>query len=1060
MTPLKDHDIDEKTSLRRKQLSLQWGDEEIFDCTPTAAETIFIYKAMEVPKKSYNWIGKSLFFWDRHEGALLHCLIREEQGFVTKTLAILADGTLHADGLFFSSPEKFIEELSQSKLLMHKRLKIDPERPLGLILHGSFHSGCTFTFPPDYPPILLAIALANGDEAAAAKILEHPFIADPSLGRGPGSRLAHLLNCAVEESIRGRHPLFFEYLISTYDLLNPIYPDYLFPIVAAVKSNQRQMINSLLELYPSEQFQAAGSAAIHTAVTEGSADLLNWLMQRLGNSFQMKLIPDKEIAFFAALFALFDVKTFHNAIRKWNLSPPWPQLIAELVKSPVNPEVYLQYFQSEGGNIDQLDPQLKVDLLLHAITGTKETKATADFLEKFPSFREILDEALLKALSDNLTVAILLEHGAKPTTKHFEKLLQIEEIGEPRMQKFLQLLESINELADAKEQLSIASSFGPEGMNAVMAKFPLLASDGVFLLNMLNSTWKSAILAGENLVSDTVSIPLLQNEPNAAPWKQSKAESIEKIPFTVDLGKTLSIEMLVDILMPSGQIERIMNFLVERPECISEFWWRVLFSPLQDFSGSAWEALAKATLPLLQGDRDLELLKAFRYFNKPIAYLWLKYAGNIPSSTLMECFLLSIACGDADAVDLFADLGHIEIVDDFGNTLLHTAVQENALPFVMRLIDRGAQRTVRNILTFTPYELALERKQLSICKCLQGPAYLDEVAAMLLSLSAEEMERWLIAAFLNSMSSDLLELLEALKPQVDIDKSASLEKVESFVRFSGTLIVRYPRKQEQNEVFFGYNTGQSSYEEMQYAWGLRCEEQYQEFYKEFNLESHKFLGVLNKFAKPRAHQKGYEEWRMGSSFQGTSLATYFHYRYFFFWHRAQKLYKELLIDTEKFKNTLQLNDEGYQVLFALEGQKAISLSTIQITRPRSLKRFKGRIIHTDPEEIKKLLPYLSQLFEEIKNFPLDASATTLSEELKKMIALFFWLGCHMTITERGNAQYMLMMHRLCYNIHGFQMGPWSPLYVQPDCMALITPFEVFFEKYYDQLFDARVLKLG
>jgi hypothetical protein len=212
-----------------------------------------------------------------------------------------------------------------------------------------------------------------------------------------------------------------------------------------------------------------------------------------------------------------------------------------------------------------------------------------------------------------------------------------------------------------------------------------------------------------------------------------------------------------------------------------------------------------------------------------------------------------------------------------------------------------------------------------------------------------------------------------------------------------------------------------------------------------------FLQAFMTLAKSRSSIKGYEVWRMGYINQHTGLTTYFHWRYFSYWRVAIKVYKELLNNSDPSDTALKIKDNGYQVIFTPEGQRPILLTTIELRKGFGKGGiFRARMMHTFPGELKKLIPYLSKLFDAIKNYP---KAAVMPEELKKMIAHFFWMGVHNTITERGNSQYMLMLHRLLYNLHGFQTGPWNPLYVQPDCIALLLPFEQFYQEYYDHLFD-------
>jgi hypothetical protein len=207
-----------------------------------------------------------------------------------------------------------------------------------------------------------------------------------------------------------------------------------------------------------------------------------------------------------------------------------------------------------------------------------------------------------------------------------------------------------------------------------------------------------------------------------------------------------------------------------------------------------------------------------------------------------------------------------------------------------------------------------------------------------------------------------------------------------------------------------------------------------------------------KFAKELPKRKDYDSWRMGA--EEASLVTYLCGRYFFFWQFTQKIYKNLLKHSHDWENELKLTEEGYQILYALEDGTKVPLSHLQIRRPFEQNQFSARMIHTDPKEVKLLIPHLDHLLSQIKNYAFHGEKPISPPlELKKMIAKLFWLGCHLAFTARGSSQYMLMLHRLLYHIHGYEASPWSLRYIQPDCIAIVFPFSIFFEEYYDHLFD-------
>ena len=63
------------------------------------------------------------------------------------------------------------------------------------------------------------------------------------------------------------------------------------------------------------------------------------------------------------------------------------------------------------------------------------------------------------------------------------------------------------------------------------------------------------------------------------------------------------------------------------------------------------------------------------------------------------------------------------------------------------------------------------------------------------------------------------------------------------------------------------------------------------------------------------------------------------------------------------------------------------------------------------------------------------------------------MACQAMPLPRGGAQNSLEIHRLCLELCGYRAPPPSQDYGFPDTVALGTPFDVFYEKYYDKAFE-------
>jgi hypothetical protein len=96
-----------------------------------------------------------------------------------------------------------------------------------------------------------------------------------------------------------------------------------------------------------------------------------------------------------------------------------------------------------------------------------------------------------------------------------------------------------------------------------------------------------------------------------------------------------------------------------------------------------------------------------------------------------------------------------------------------------------------------------------------------------------------------------------------------------------------------------------------------------------------------------------------------------------------------------------------------------------------------------------LWDHLNKMHSEVNTMKIDPSN---HDEVKKFNDLFieaYWLGCHLNIMERGNAQ---LFQAWAYDQrvkHG--LSPLIPKtqYPLPDCVALTLPLHLFKERFFD-----------
>jgi hypothetical protein len=99
--------------------------------------------------------------------------------------------------------------------------------------------------------------------------------------------------------------------------------------------------------------------------------------------------------------------------------------------------------------------------------------------------------------------------------------------------------------------------------------------------------------------------------------------------------------------------------------------------------------------------------------------------------------------------------------------------------------------------------------------------------------------------------------------------------------------------------------------------------------------------------------------------------------------------------------------------------------------------------HTGSKIIPSLWEDLELIHTRIVNLKIDSKNSEDIKKLHELIAKGFWLGANLMITKKGNAQYMIMMMAVWYNLHCLSAPILSFAVPQIDCQAISTPWQLF-----------------
>lgn len=425
---------------------------------------------------------------------------------------------------------------------------------------------------------------------------------------------------------------------------------------------------------------------------------------------------------------------------------------------------------------------------------------------------------------------------------------------------------------------------------------------------------------------------------------------------------------------------------------------------------------------------------------------------------------------------------------NFFPKLLDFAVKENQLDVIETAIKNPyLQASFNEFKNDSPESIALQKQFLSSGRAL-NPNFLQHSANYLISLDdPEKMKQQLLLGFLNSKGIDVLELIGILlkNEKVKSTSQKQLEEVINFIHNEGSLIARFPEQQNQRSMVAGYSQGSQSIDSNE-----KTISRY--LFQQINYSKSRKLLYTQVLEAVKSQNLGFKEayirlmktppeiaaeLRHENTTKLDIYPTTIQGRYKDFMNIARVAYntesenlvksttkvpvKAFNSDTETQQALAKngLNADLYSILHTLKDGNKINLTSIYILKNllffSGMKQIEGLWVHTAPENLKELENELQELFQNIiqNSKKIKETGLPLSSDLKKEIALFYYLGIQAMLAYRGNSQIMLEMHKMLYEIHGFQTGPLSQKFVLPDCVALCLPFDVFYRDYYDKLWE-------
>ncbi|MCB1119745.1 MAG: hypothetical protein KDK65_07280, partial [Chlamydiia bacterium] len=243
----------------------------------------------------------------------------------------------------------------------------------------------------------------------------------------------------------------------------------------------------------------------------------------------------------------------------------------------------------------------------------------------------------------------------------------------------------------------------------------------------------------------------------------------------------------------------------------------------------------------------------------------------------------------------------------------------------------------------------------------------------------------------------------------------TIQEIRHFFFLLGCLISRFPEPRNQQEVVMLYGKAGISYEQQQYHYGQR----------RFDIVTQVLSDLQAGTLEPNLKDV-YRALAPNAEWRDEPATTPLAERY--------EPFSRFAIPTLR-----QGNEQIY------EGQAALTSLSSDVD-------YRGVVMHhTKPAW--PLDAWLDQLGLAADFAELATLTVTSKHDFQDKVASFYWKGCQLMPTTRGNSQTMLELHYILYALHGFQPPAVDKEVALPDCVALTTTREDFISNHYRYCFE-------
>lgn len=287
--------------------------------------------------------------------------------------------------------------------------------------------------------------------------------------------------------------------------------------------------------------------------------------------------------------------------------------------------------------------------------------------------------------------------------------------------------------------------------------------------------------------------------------------------------------------------------------------------------------------------------------------------------------------------------------------------------------------------------------------------------------------------FLNSKSNDVREFLLHLKenPIVFPVKPLLIEKFLKFMDGPGKLIARFPSKQAQNRMVELYGRGESYIEQQT----LFANTHYDKVSS--------FLGKLRENPKI-SFREAYQGLSNVNKWRSLPSLTPLKARYSIFRPMAVKQLQA--VESSPPLRTNQDKSIPSSLLRSASADKVEGPVTTICHKPvYGLSFYHG--------EFGEDLLGIDEDWSELVETKFDPTDPVALEDFRRKIATFYWKGCNLMLTPRGNSQTMLELFNILYSLHGLSPPTPSSTSVLPDCVALCCDLPTFVNQEFFRCWD-------